>query len=555
MGKKLAVICPIGTTGNVVTMTLNDILRSEEVNEYSEIAIIVPHTRVTVFSGDMTKKDGKDRWKRPIITASGISEDGELQKQWKSGSWKGKVWSGQGYKWHPKIDGLNHPDYDGDELPIIKKDVACYLIPIHPKKNDTIMISKIVDDISDKSSNEQFQGLVYGLCAVLGRFGYDIHISLAGGRKTMSAYQMTAATLFSIDKEISHVLEPTMEGLEAFAKKYKLQINKKVLENVQKAYQPYPDLYESVSVEHISFADISEVIANQIGFSGSVNNLIGKLSGTGLKEIFENDDDRRLIYNIGEVYRRNLSNIDKKVTEKIQQGIYGGMLRSLITHEVRSPIFQRIEDDIRQIGKKRDRRERKKVLDSVLYQVSLLNNTISAIKNATSLSPQEIREKKVDGSSPEKVKDIIKMTLDMYGLEKLLSKYNIISELNLSQAMIKCDKALLALAFNNIVRNFWKVIKNLEKAKRKDKYNIKITVCKDQDTVTIRFVDNGPGFSKDKELDKLFDLGVTDFADDGESQGLGLAVVKKIITSHGGDIRAERNKPTGAIFEVRLPAA
>jgi two-component system, NtrC family, nitrogen regulation sensor histidine kinase NtrY len=43
------------------------------------------------------------------------------------------------------------------------------------------------------------------------------------------------------------------------------------------------------------------------------------------------------------------------------------------------------------------------------------------------------------------------------------------------------------------------------------------------------------------------------FSTRGRGTGLGLAIVQRIVTEHGGKIRAENNQPTGAKFVVEIP--
>jgi two-component system, NtrC family, nitrogen regulation sensor histidine kinase NtrY len=70
------------------------------------------------------------------------------------------------------------------------------------------------------------------------------------------------------------------------------------------------------------------------------------------------------------------------------------------------------------------------------------------------------------------------------------------------------------------------------------------------ESVELVVADSGSGVSpEDKE--KLF---LPYFSTKNRGTGLGLAIVSHIVTEHGGQIRVEDNKPTGARFTVEIPA-
>jgi len=61
--------------------------------------------------------------------------------------------------------------------------------------------------------------------------------------------------------------------------------------------------------------------------------------------------------------------------------------------------------------------------------------------------------------------------------------------------------------------------------------------------------DTGPGFAVD-DPQQLFD---PFYSTKAEGMGLGLAICRKIILAHRGEISARANQPRGAIFEFRIP--
>src|SRR5690606_35171231 len=71
--------------------------------------------------------------------------------------------------------------------------------------------------------------------------------------------------------------------------------------------------------------------------------------------------------------------------------------------------------------------------------------------------------------------------------------------------------------------------------------------------IALHVVDNGPGIPRES-LDRIFDPFFTTKSRT-EGTGLGLSLVHKIISEHGGDIHAESEVGRGAAFHIHLPAA
>jgi signal transduction histidine kinase len=78
-----------------------------------------------------------------------------------------------------------------------------------------------------------------------------------------------------------------------------------------------------------------------------------------------------------------------------------------------------------------------------------------------------------------------------------------------------------------------------------------VTACSERDgeNAIIRVVDSGPGIPEDK-VDRIFDIF---FSTKGErGTGLGLAVVKKIVHEHAGEITVRNCPEGGAEFRISL---
>jgi two-component system OmpR family sensor kinase len=83
-----------------------------------------------------------------------------------------------------------------------------------------------------------------------------------------------------------------------------------------------------------------------------------------------------------------------------------------------------------------------------------------------------------------------------------------------------------------------------------------ITATRNRDEVILLVEDNGPGAPPELR-DRIFDRFVRPDQGRGRASGgagLGLAIVRSIITAHGGSVRARAVLPHGISFELRLPA-
>jgi signal transduction histidine kinase len=95
----------------------------------------------------------------------------------------------------------------------------------------------------------------------------------------------------------------------------------------------------------------------------------------------------------------------------------------------------------------------------------------------------------------------------------------------------------------------------LDNAVRHTGTHVAVTTARENGTVTVAVVDDGPGFVAD-DLPHVFEpLFRGDRARGGSHAGLGLAIARRIVRAHGGDVRAANEPGGGARLTVELPAA
>jgi light-regulated signal transduction histidine kinase (bacteriophytochrome) len=112
---------------------------------------------------------------------------------------------------------------------------------------------------------------------------------------------------------------------------------------------------------------------------------------------------------------------------------------------------------------------------------------------------------------------------------------------------VQADRTLLTQVWVNLLSNAIKY------SSKKENPQVDISCVLKEDTVVYAVKDNGAGFSMDY-ADKLFGVfqrlhSPAEF----EGTGVGLAIVQRIITKHGGQVWAEGRENEGATFFFSLP--
>ncbi|MBL4901847.1 HD domain-containing protein [Desulfocapsa sp. AH-315-G09] len=134
--------------------------------------------------------------------------------------------------------------------------------------------------------------------------------------------------------------------------------------------------------------------------------------------------------------------------------------------------------------------------------------------------------------------------------EHVASERNIVIHFHVkgSPALITFDPTRMEQVVSNILSNAIKF--------SPDNSTIDILYRQDEASVLIEICDHGSGIDEEEIL-HIFDryyMGRTDFEIRPEGSGLGLYIVKNIITLHGGDVSARNRKKGGSCFSVWIPA-
>jgi light-regulated signal transduction histidine kinase (bacteriophytochrome) len=110
----------------------------------------------------------------------------------------------------------------------------------------------------------------------------------------------------------------------------------------------------------------------------------------------------------------------------------------------------------------------------------------------------------------------------------------------------RADEGLMRIVFENLLGNAWKFTKNRSDA-------LIEAGCAEEASRRVYFVrDNGAGFNM-QGVRRLFNpFQRLHTRDEFEGTGIGLAIVKRVISRHGGEVWAEGREGEGASFYFTL---
>lgn len=132
-------------------------------------------------------------------------------------------------------------------------------------------------------------------------------------------------------------------------------------------------------------------------------------------------------------------------------------------------------------------------------------------------------------------------------LEPMLQRsHTTMSVIGLDQhILIDCDAVMIEQVLFNLIRNAIEAVAATDEPAVSEAIVVRIT--HETDSVVVSVSDRGPGIA---DHDKLFQAFYTTKS---EGMGLGLAICRTVIESHGGRLWAEDNPGGGARFNFRLP--
>lgn len=183
--------------------------------------------------------------------------------------------------------------------------------------------------------------------------------------------------------------------------------------------------------------------------------------------------------------------------------------------------------------------ERKKYIDVIIQSTGTLTTLVSDILKISKLDNNKVVVEKDNYQLDEQLREVI------LSLESKWSEKDIELEIELEQVLINSDKSLLSNVWSNLLSN---AIKFTPKGGK-----IAVDLRIEDGYARISIKDNGVGISKENIpyiFDKFFQA---DRSHHDEGNGLGLSLVKRILSLLNSKITVESELNEGTEFVVLIP--
>src|SRR5580693_930419 len=145
------------------------------------------------------------------------------------------------------------------------------------------------------------------------------------------------------------------------------------------------------------------------------------------------------------------------------------------------------------------------------------------------------------------INDAILAVIALVGAEAQRNRVSLRTELSNDLPLVLGDRIQLQQVILNLIMNAIEAMRGIDQTHRK----VLVVSRKDDESkgALVEVQDLGAGL-EGLALNRLFDAFYTTKPD---GMGIGLAVSRTIIESHGGRLRVLPNVPKGALFQFQLP--
>ena len=258
-----------------------------------------------------------------------------------------------------------------------------------------------------------------------------------------------------------------------------------------------------------------------------------------MKEVSQGDFEQHLetnsrIAEVGESYQSfNVMTKELRATEVLQMDFV-----SNVSHEFKTPI-NAIEGYTMLLQGEELSQEQEEYVEKILFNTQRLSGLVGNILLLSKLENQNIPMKKTEYRLDEQIRQAF-LSLETKWTEKEIG-----FQVELEEVKYTGNEGLFMHIWMNLLDNAIKF--------SPAKGTIMMFLKQEKDSVMFILEDEGPGIENDVKT-RIFDkFYQADGSHKAEGNGLGLALVKRIVDSAGGTIKAENREYGGCRFVVELP--
>ena len=230
--------------------------------------------------------------------------------------------------------------------------------------------------------------------------------------------------------------------------------------------------------------------------------------------------------------------LEQQMIQSERLAAMGAMIGG-VAHELNNPLTTILGNSELLLDTETDDTSRKRL--ALLQQDA--RKAAEIVKNLTYFSRPP-----APGKSKINLSEIVERTLNLhaYSLRKSNITVDFLKENGLPYVL--GDPQQLMHVFLNLIVNAEQAIREA-----RDKGTLRIRLGKTEDSVWIRFQDDGPGIPPENLL-SIFDPLYTTKRP-GRGTGLGLSICKSVMKEHNGTVEATNADDGGAVFTVTVPIA
>ncbi len=218
-----------------------------------------------------------------------------------------------------------------------------------------------------------------------------------------------------------------------------------------------------------------------------------------------------------------------------------------ISHDLRTPVAvikgysEAIMDDVIS-----SREEIKKSMNLIEQKATQLEEMIDTLINFVKLNNTEIKEKLI----PQSITTLIQEFAKYVEITGKIFKREVKTNIHLNKDInVPLNDQLVHRSFENLLSNSIRYTQENDLIEI-NAFNVEADSKK---MIIMQIKDSGSGIDK-KDLDYIFDIfyrGTNSRQEEG--MGIGLAVVKSIMNTHGWEISVDSQKKKGTCFTIKIP--